>query len=51
MSNAAAHKPPLDHLALDVVLPWHENEEQYEYFKKLAKFIVIPLMLFLIVMP
>jgi hypothetical protein len=51
ISNAAAHKPPLNHLALDVVLPWHENEEQYEYFKKLAKFIIIPLMLFLIVMP
>ena len=39
------------HLALDVVLPWHENEEQFEYFKKLAKYIVIPLMIFLIVMP
>lgn len=46
MSNAT-----LDHLALDVVLPWHENEEQYEYFKKLTKYIVIPFMLFLIVMP
>ena len=41
----------LNHLALDVVLPWHENEEQFEYFKKLAKFIVIPLMILLIVMP
>jgi hypothetical protein len=51
ISNTAAHKPPLNHLALDVVLPWHENEEQYEYFKKLAKFIVIPLMVFLIIMP
>lgn len=41
----------LNHLALDVVLPWHENEEQFEYFKKLAKFIVIPLMVMLVVMP
>ena len=41
----------LNHLALDVVLPWHENEEQFEYFKKLTKFIVIPLMILLIVMP
>lgn len=47
MSNTAT----LDHLALDVVLPWHENEEQYEYFKKLTKYIVIPFMVFLIVMP
>jgi hypothetical protein len=46
MSNLA-----LNHLALDVVLPWHENEEQFEYFKKLAKRIVIPLMILLIVMP
>lgn len=51
ISNTAPHKPPLNHLALDVVLPWHENEEQFEYFKKLAKFIVIPLMVFLLVMP
>ena len=42
---------PLNHLTLDVVLPWHENQEQFEKFKKLAKFIVIPLMVFLIVMP
>jgi protein TonB len=41
----------LNHLALDVVLPWHENEEQFEYFKKLTKIIVIPLMILLIVMP
>ena len=42
---------PLNHLALDVVLPWHENEEQFEYFKKLSKAIVIPLMILLFVMP
>lgn len=41
----------LDHLALDVVLPWHENEMQFERFKVLAQRIVIPLMIFLIVMP
>jgi len=40
-----------NHLALDVVLPWHENEEQFEYFKKLSKTIVIPLMILLFVMP
>ncbi|OUS40642.1 hypothetical protein A9R00_04985 [Oleispira antarctica] len=47
MNNSA----PLNHLALDVVLPWHENEEQFEYFKKLSKTIVIPLMILLFVMP
>lgn len=51
MSSAAMKGNDLNHLALDVVLPWHENEEQVEYFKKLAKIIVIPLMLFLFVMP
>lgn len=41
----------LNHLTLDVVLPWHENEVQFERFKVLAQRIVIPLMIFLIVMP
>jgi protein TonB len=50
-SSAADSRAALNHLALDVVLPWHENEEQFEYFKKLTKVIVIPLMIFLIVMP
>lgn len=49
--NSANSKDALNHLALDIVLPWHENEEQFEYFKKLIKRIVIPLMVFLIVMP
>jgi hypothetical protein len=47
MSNATS----LDHLTLDVVLPWHDNEIQFERFKVLAQRIVIPLMVFLIVMP
>jgi protein TonB len=51
MNSSANSKEALNHLALDVVLPWHENEEQFEYFKKLIKRIVIPLMVFLIVMP
>lgn len=51
MTNLAMPNPALNHLALDVVLPWHENEEQFERFKKLAKMIVIPLMILLIVMP
>jgi protein TonB len=51
MNSTPNHKEALNHLALDVVLPWHENEEQFEYFKKLIKVIVIPLMVFLIVMP
>ena len=42
---------PLNHLTLDVVLPWHENEVQFERFKVLAQRIVIQLMIFLIVMP
>jgi protein TonB len=57
MSSAAVvninleNRVALNHLALDVILPWHENEEQFEQFKKLIKVIVIPLMVFLIVMP
>lgn len=41
----------LDHLALDMVLPWHEQLEQQEKFKRLLKKIVIPVMVFLLVMP
>jgi hypothetical protein len=51
MTNLAMPNPALNHLALDVVLPWHENEEQFERFKKLAKIIIIPLMILLVVMP
>ncbi|MEH6449689.1 MAG: AgmX/PglI C-terminal domain-containing protein [Oleispira sp.] len=53
MTTSAAMNPgvAMNHLTLDVVLPWHENDEQFEYFKKLAKIIIIPLMLFLVIMP
>lgn len=49
--SAINSRPALNHLALDIVLPWHENEEQFEHFKKLSKAIVIPLMVLLFVMP
>ena len=49
MTDIAAK--PLDHLALDVVLPWHEDEQQASRFKKLAQRIVIPFMAFMLVMP
>ena len=45
-----AHNP-VDHLALEVLLPWHEDQAQKERFKKLAQRIVIPFMAFLLVMP
>lgn len=50
MTTATAHSP-MDHLALDVVLPWHEDEQQRERFQKLLKRVVIPLMALMIVMP
>jgi len=40
-----------DHLALDLVLPWHEQQEQQEKFKKLVQKVVIPIMVFMLVMP
>lgn len=42
---------PTDHLALDIVLPWHENEQQMDAFKRLLKRFVIPFMAFMLVMP
>lgn len=41
----------LDHLALDIVLPWHEDQQQQDRFQRLIKFIAIPMLLFLLVMP
>ena len=40
----------LDHLALDMVLPWHEQAEQQEKFKRLVKRIIIPIFAFMFVM-
>lgn len=40
----------LDHLALDMVLPWHEQAEQQEKFKRLVKRIMIPIFAFMFVM-
>ena len=40
----------LDHLALDMVLPWHEHAEQQEKFKRMIKKVVAPIMAFLLVM-
>jgi len=40
----------LDHLALDMVLPWHEQAEQQEKFKRLVKRIVIPIFAFMFIM-
>lgn len=40
-----------DHLALDMVLPWHHDQSQQDRFQRLVKFIAAPLMIFLLVMP
>lgn len=40
----------LDHLALDMVLPWHEQLEQQEKFKRVLKRTVIPVFAFMFVM-
>ncbi len=42
---------PLNHLALDMVLPWHEHDEQQEKFKGLIKKVIAPFMAFLLIMP
>ena len=42
---------PMDHLALDLVLPWREQQEQQDKFKKLLQKVIIPIMVFMIVMP
>jgi outer membrane biosynthesis protein TonB len=43
-------RPSLDHLALDLELPWHEQKEQQAAFEKLIKKVVAPIMVFLLVM-
>ncbi|WP_396587367.1 AgmX/PglI C-terminal domain-containing protein [Bermanella sp. R86510] len=50
MSQADNHAKVSDHLALDLVLPWHENEEQNEKFKRIAKKVAIPILAFMFVM-
>jgi hypothetical protein len=40
----------LNHLALDMVLPWHEQAEQQEKFKRLVKRIIIPIFAFMFIM-
>ncbi len=40
----------IDHLALDMVLPWHEHLEQQEKFKRIIKKVVAPVMTFLLIM-
>lgn len=39
-----------DHLALDLVLPWHEQAEQQEKFERLIKRLMIPVFAFMVVM-
>ena len=58
MSTASAHQAQgsaeymaLDHLALDMVLPWHEHAEQQKKFKGVIKKVIAPFMVFLLVMP
>ncbi|MFT7110819.1 MAG: protein TonB [Psychrobacter glaciei] len=51
MTTASVNTSPLDHLALDLVLPWHEQKEQQDQFIKLIKKVVAPIMIFLMVMP
>lgn len=50
MTVMSANNTPLDHLALDLELPWHEQAEQQAAFEKLIKKVVVPIMLFLLVM-
>jgi outer membrane biosynthesis protein TonB len=47
----SAATQPMDHLALDLVLPWHEEQEQQEKFKKLLKKVIVPIMVVMLVMP
>ena len=51
MSSANLTPSEHDHLALDMVLPWHEHIEQQQKFKRLIKKVIIPFMVFLLVMP
>jgi protein TonB len=47
-SEAISHSA--NHLALDMVLPWHDHLEQQEKFKRIIKKVVAPIMAFLLVM-
>lgn len=47
----ATDNSALDHLALDMVLPWHEHSEQQEKFKKLIKKVIAPFMVLLLLIP
>ncbi|MFT6326395.1 MAG: hypothetical protein ACJAYK_001376 [Crocinitomicaceae bacterium] len=51
MTAAYANVAPLDHLALDLELPWHDQKEQQDQFIRLIKKVVAPIMIFLLVMP
>ncbi|EAT11062.1 AgmX/PglI C-terminal domain-containing protein [Bermanella marisrubri] len=51
MNAAPAGHSSHDHLALDLVLPWHENQEQNERFKRIAKKVSIPVLVFMLLMP
>lgn len=50
MNESQMSGASLDHLALDMVLPWHEQAEQQEKFKRLVKRVVIPAFAFMFVM-
>ncbi|NVK36822.1 MAG: AgmX/PglI C-terminal domain-containing protein [Gammaproteobacteria bacterium] len=50
LDNQNMSAASLDHLALDMVLPWHEQQEQQEKFKRLVKRIIIPVFAFMFVM-
>lgn len=50
LQSLNAQYEALDHLALDMVLPWQEQAEQQEKFKQLLKKICIPFFAFMLVM-
>jgi protein TonB len=51
MTLAYINGLPLDHLALDLELPWHDQKQQQDRFIKIIKKVVAPIMIFLLVMP
>lgn len=50
MDDKISGTKPLDHLALDMVLPWHEQAEQQEKFRRLVKRLLIPVFAFMVMM-
>lgn len=50
LDSRGMNNEALDHLALDLVLPWHEQAEQQEKFKRLLKRLSIPVLAFMMVM-